>query len=952
MKKPAMLLIVMAVAISVFGQYNPKDQVPMDSNVRYGRLPNGLTYYVRHNEKPKDCCSFRIAQDVGAILEEDDQNGLAHFLEHLCFNGTVHFPGKSIINYFESVGVSFGEGINAYTDLDETVYRLSDVPTTREGILDSALLVLYDWSCGVLLQDEEIENERGVIIEEWRTGNTASMRMSDKRQQLTMPGSQYAKRNVIGDTMVIKNFKPQTLRDFYHKWYGPDLQAIIVVGDIDVDKMEQKIIKLFSSVKPREGMAPRTRYGALDNETPITGVYLDHEAQSQRIIIGFKHPSPSREYNGTYEAMQERDKRAMIMSCLQTRLKEKYGMDPWFNVFPLMTCSYGNLNGETDRFAIVAVKIDNGKERSTYRDLCMELERIRRYGILEEELELAKKTELASLKRYQKTYKNLENESYAYNCVNHFMTNRSLTTPEFGMKFYENYTSKLTAKELNEMVAGFFNPDDKNMFIVATGAAAPDENGVGCKECDMPTEKELLDIYLETRNMQEIEPPVFAMKECKLVEKEPKPGKIVSMKHNEEIDATEIMLSNGVKMIIKYSDYGVEQVSVEAESWGGSVLYPVKDILNAEYAGSIVRKTGVGSLTPMEQNKLLADKHAGISGAFISGYSEYISGYSNTSDFETLLQLMYLTFTAPRMDDKLFNEYIKQKRDDLVSAESSPTHDFYKGLGELEYGHCERYFRLDTNNLKQINQKRAIQIFKERYANPADFTFYIVGDLDINDSTVKANIEKWIGGMKTSKKFEKRIDDGVDIVRGTHYYYKKHVMDTKTATNSLTMSGYDVDYTLANIVKTELIGKILDTRYLEAVREKEGGTYGVDVWCNLVKYNEPHIDMQISFDTDPDKQNHLLDIIYDEIEKIIKEGPLESDLAKAKEIMIKDYERESRYNFTMMSHLQDYYKNGFNYGKDYVNTVNSITGEDIRLMLKKLYEQKNIIEAVLMPARN
>lgn len=424
------------------------------------------------------------------------------------------------------------------------------------------------------------------------------------------------------------------------------------------------------------------------------------------------------------------------------------------------------------------------------------------------------------------------------------------------------------------------------------------------------------------------------------------------MKHNEDIDATEIMLSNGVKMIVKNSDYDVEQVRVEAESWGGSVLYPVKDIINAECAGSIVRKTGIGSLTPMKQEKLLADKHVGISGAFVSGSSEYIGGYSDTEDFETLLQLMYLTFTSPRMDDKLFNEYIEKKRDELVADESSPTHDFYKGLGELEYGHCERYYDLDTNNLKQINQKRAIQIFKERFANPADFTFYVVGDLDINDSTVKANIEKWIGGMKTSKKFEKRIDDGVDIVRGTHYYYKKHVMDTKTATNILTMSGYDVDYTLANIVKTELIGKILDTRYLEAVREKEGGTYGVSLWCDLVKYNEPHLWMYISFDTDPDKQNHLLDIIYDEIEKIIKEGSLESDLAKAKEIMIKDYERESRDNFTMMSHLQDYYKNGFNYGKDYINTVNSITGEDISMMLKNLYEQRNIIEAVLMPARN
>ena len=949
MKKLAMLFVAMTLSFAAWGEFDMNTPVPMDTNVRYGKLPNGLTYYIRHNEKPKNRCEFRIAQDVGAILEEDDQNGLAHFLEHMCFNGTEHFPDKGIINYFESIGVSFGNGINAYTDVDETVYRLSDVPTTREGILDTALLVLYDWSCGVLLHDEEIEKERGVIREEWRTGNTAAERMSVKRVQMKMPGSQYAKRDVIGDTAVINNFKPQTLRDFYRKWYGPDLQAIIVVGDVDVDKMEQKVIRLFSAVKPREGLTPRTRYGALDNEKPITGVYLDPEAQFQNISIGFKHPRRQKETNSSYEAHLERAKRSLIMNCLSNRMKESYGMDMMFNIFPLMSCAYTNLNGETDVFSIT-MRPDNGKERSSYLDMCKELERIRRYGILEEELELAKKTKLAGFERWVTTYKNTENTSFVYDCKNHFMNNVSITNADFEMDFYKNFTSKVTLKELNEMIKGFFNEGDKNMYIVATGRAKPDGNGKGCAECDMPTEEELLATYLAVKDSA-IEPPVFRKNDKKLVEKEPKPGKIISRKHNDELDVTEIVLSNNVKVMVKKTDFDANEIVVDAGSKGGYSLYTSKkDIINAKFAGSIVRKNGVGNMSPLEQDKLLADNSAGISGAFISEHYESIEGYSNSTDFETLLQLFYLHFTAPRIDDKIFNEYIEQEKSHLASSMSDPKYGFYEGLDELVYGHSDKYFQIDTNTIKLVDQKRAIKIFKERFANPADFTFFIIGDIDIDDPATIGYIEKWIGGMKTSKKYDD-FAKGVDIIDGTHYYYRKNSMMTETAKNSLMLTGYGFDMTIANVLKAKLLGNILSTRYLESIREKEGGTYGVSVWSNLNKHSVPHVELDISFDTDPDKQNRLLNIIYDEIEKIIAEGPKESDLDKEKEILRNEYEEHLHNNDSWENFMNDYYNNGMNFIRDYVNVLNSITGEDIRQMLKSVYEQRNCIEAVLMPAR-
>lgn len=949
MRKLVLIFAVMTLSLAAWGEFDMNATVPMDTDVRYGKLPNGLTYYIKHNEKPKNRCEFRIAQDVGAILEEDDQNGLAHFLEHMCFNGTEHFPDKGIINYFESIGVSFGNGINAYTDVDETVYRLSDVPTTRDGILDTALLVLYDWSCGVLLHDEEIEKERGVILEEWRTGNTASERMSVKRIQMKMPGSQYAKRDVIGDTAVINNFKPQTLRDFYRKWYGPDLQAIIVVGDVDVDKMEQKVISLFSPIKPREGLTPRTRYDALDNEKPITGVYLDPEAHFQNISIGFKHPCRTKETNSSYEAHLERAKRSLIMDCLSNRMKDIYGMDIMFNFFPLMSCSYQNLAGETDVFSIT-MRPDNGKERSSYLDMCKELERIRRYGITEEELELVKKTKLAGLEHWVATYKNSESAYFVTDCKIHFMDNISITNADFELYFYKNFTSKVTLNELNEMIRGFFNEDDRNMYIVATGRAKPDGNGKGCAECDMPTEEELLATYLAVKDSA-IEPPVFKKNDKKLVEKEPKPGEIISRRHNDELDVTEIVLSNNVKVMVKKTDFNANEIRIDARSKGGYSLYSSeKDILNARFAGSIVSRNGVGNMTPLEQEKLLAGKHASISGASISENYESIEGYSSTTDFETLLQLFYLHFTAPRIDDKLFNEYIGKRKSYYASTMSSPTYDFYKGLADLKYGHSDRYVTIDTNTIKLVDQKRAIEIFKERFANPADFTFFVVGDIDIEDSATTGYIEKWIGGMQTSKEYD-NFAKAVDIIDGTHYYYRKHSMMTGTATNTLTLTGYGFDMSIVNLLKARLLGSILGTRYLESIREKEGGTYGVGVDCYLFKHSVPHIELNISFDTDPDKQNRLLNITYDEIEKIIAEGPIESDLDKEKEILRNEYEENLLDNYSWMNFMNDYYNNDMNFIRDYVNVLNSITGEDIRQMLKSIYEQRNCIEAVLMPAR-
>jgi len=944
------LATIIAFATSAMGQQDPKANVPLDSSIRIGRLPNGMTYYIWHNEKPKERCEFRLVNDVGAIVERDDENGLAHFLEHVQFNNTLHFEGRRITEYFESVGVSFGGGVNAYTGLDETVYQLSNVPTTRQGIIDTALLVMYDWSCGALLRDEDIEKERGIIIEEWRTGQTAARRMRDQQTRMIMAGSQYAKRNIIGDTAVIRNFKPQTLRDFYHRWYGPDLQALVVVGDINVDSMELRIMAMFSDIPSREGLTPRPRYGAIDNEEPITGVYLDAEAQSQKITLGYKHPAVPKEQANTYEAHIRRSKIWLIRKCLETRLMDKYGKDPMWNIFALMGCSYSNLYGETDAFKIQVV-VDNGRERELCRAVCEEMERIRRYGILQEELDIVLKDELASLERYQSRHVNITNEYRAENCINHFTTNRGMTTPQFDLEFHNQYLAHLTAEELNTMIPELFNDNDRNMFFVATGKAAPNADGMGCSECDMPTSEEMMAIYRQVR-ASTIEPPTAKKIDTRLVDKEPKGGKIISIRHNKEIDVDEVMLENNVRVIVKRTENTVNHISLEAYSVGGYSLYEPKDILNARYAGSIVSRSGVGKMTPSEQSKALSGKDVWIGSNYIGSTCEVLGGSCATENLDELLQVIYLTFTAPRTDEKAFSEFMATKKSDLTSDLSHPKNDFWDELARVKYGHSDRYIHEDTNTLKMVSLKRAMEIYRERFGNAADFTFYFVGDINIYDVSTMASIAKWLGGLRTSKKRDVLpAEPDYDAAKGKHFVYCKHEMKTQTASSQIDMAGYGFDYTLENIIKADLLSKILSTRLYEAIREGESGTYSVDVWGYLAKYNAPHVFIGIDFDTDPERQYLLINKIYDEIEKIIADGPLTTDLESQREIMIKEFEDELTQNYNVLDHVQEYYLNGFNYERDYLDILRSITAEDIRLMLKTVYDQQNIVEAALLPTR-
>lgn len=907
--------------------------IPVDPNVRIGVLDNGLTYYIRHNEQPKERCEFHIAQAVGAILEEDHQNGLAHFLEHMAFNGTEHFPGKMIINYFESIGVNFGGNINAYTSFDETVYRLSNVPTYRESILDSALLVMYDWSCAISLLGEEIDSERGVIREEWRTGNSANRRMFKNGLMQKYPGSQYAKRDVIGDTAVINNFSYQALRDYYHLWYGPDLQAIVVVGDIDVDVMEQKLVKLFNTAPERKTRGVRTRYPIADNKEPIVAFYTDKEAQYTLLEAEFKHPALPREIRLSDQGYMISLVNNLISTMISYRMQELV-LDP--NVsFVQGHGSYENLVGVTDGFSFLVVPKD-GKEKEAFADMLTQIEKINRYGFTTSELERAKTAMLSSYEKYYNERNTRDNISFAREYYRHYLDGEPIPGIEWEYEYVKAMLPQLPVALVNELAKAYIT--EENVVLAYLGKDVP----------TAPGKEEMLAIYNEVK-ASEIEAPVEVSFDRPLVEKTPKAGKIKKEKINDELGTTEWTLSNGMRVIIKPTDFKGDEIRMNMVSEGGLSKVAVEDLPSAMLAGTIVSSNGVGEFNSIDLQKILTGKHVNLS-FDIDEYSEYMKGNSNVKDFEIMLQLAYLYFTVPRKDDDTYTSIMSMIETSLASRETNPKVSFQDSISMTATCHNERTMILNLDLLKRVDQDRAIAIYKERFANPADFLVTFVGNIDPKDKDTRNIICTWLGSLKTSKVRETFTDNGIRYPKGNVKNYFEREMQTNTASNRIMYTGV-MDYNLTNRLNMRAIGDILSIRYLESIREKEGGSYGVGVAGYVTDEPIEQAVLLMQFDTDPEKQEKLMDIIHKEVMDIINDGPRADDLQKVKESMLKDYAEDIEDNSFWMTILDRYYNDNINYVRDYRDAVNAITAESVQATLKVLADQGNVMEVVMSPEK-
>ena len=924
-------LLMVGSAVMASAQQQPQmPPIPTDPNVRIGKLANGLTYYIRHNELPENRADFYIAQKVGSILEEENQRGLAHFLEHMCFNGTTHFPGKGIINWLETIGVRFGENLNAYTSIDETVYNIDNVPVIRDGIVDSCLLILHDWANDLTLDPKEIDNERGVIHEEWRTGQGAMMRMYEQALPKAFEGSKYGHRLPIGTIEVIDNFPYQALRDYYEKWYRPDQQGIIVVGDIDVDKVEAKIKELFSPIEMPANAAERVYEQVPDNKEPIVTIAKDKEQPVTMIYLWHKHPATPNEAKGNMGYLVQNYLFTMIESMLNARLEElRQSAEP-----PFIDAGSGNndflLAKTVEAFVGIAISKDDGIP-TALAAIAREIERARKFGFTASEYARAKADYLRMLESAYNERDKMKNNQYVQEYVRHFIDNEPIPGIEMEYTVMNQLAPNISIKAINSILPQLIK--DENIVINIFG---PDKEGMV-----YPTEAEILDILNKTK-AEEITAYVDKVSDEPLMKETPKAGKIVKTEEG-PYGSTALTLSNGVRVVLKSTDFKADEIRMRAFSPGGTSVFGTKEAIQLKMLNSVASLGGLGNFSNVDLEKVLAGKKATI-GATISGLSEGLNGSCSPKDLETLLQLVYLSFTAPRMDDAAFQSFKQRTKASLENQEADPMTALTDTLQKEMYGNHPLAGRVKAEMIDQIDYNRIMEMYKDRFKEAGDFTFLFVGNINLEEA--KPLIETYLGGLPTINRKENYQDVKMDIRKGAHKNLFEKQMETPKATVLNIISG-NCEYNLKNDLLMTMLSQTMSMVYLETVREKEGASYGVSAFGQLSRGVKDEAIFQIYFDTDPAKREKMEQIVMSELQKVAQEGPRPEHLAKVKEFLLKKHIENAKENGYWLGQLNNYYWYNTDMNTDYEKLVNELSVEDVKKFTKALLDQGNIIEITM-----
>ena len=929
-RKITAFFTLLCMALVSMAQQPQMPSIPTDPNVRIGKLDNGLTYYIRHNELPEDRADFYIAQKVGSILEEENQRGLAHFLEHMCFNGTTNFPGKGIINWLESIGVKFGENLNAYTSIDETVYNIDNVPVIRDGIVDSCLLILHDWANDLTLAEKEIDNERGVIHEEWRTGQGAMMRMYEQALPKAFEGSKYGHRLPIGTIEVIDNFPYQALRDYYEKWYRPDQQGIVVVGDIDVDKVEAKIKEIFSPIKMPANAAERVYEQVPDNKEPIITIAKDKEQPTTMIYIWHKHPATPNEAKGNMGYLVQNYMFSMIESMLNARLEElRQSANPPFIAAAAEESDF-LLAKTTKAFAGLAISKEDGIP-TAISTLVREIERARKFGFTSSEYARAKADYLRALESAYNERDKMKNDEYVQEYVNHFLNNEPIPGIEAEYAIMNQLVPNIPIEAINSILPQLIK--DENIVINVFG---PDKEAMV-----YPTEAEILKILQDTK-AEEITAYEDNVSDEPLMKEVPKAGKIVKTEEG-PFGSTALTLSNGVRVVIKNTDFKADEIRMTAFSPGGNSVFGTNEPLQVKMLNSVAGLGGLGNFSNVDLEKVLAGKKVSIS-ASINGLTERVSGSCSPKDLETLMQLVYLTFTAPRMDDAAFESFKQRTKASLANQEANPMTALTDTLQKELYGNHPMARRFKAEMVDQIDYNRIMEMYKDRFKEAGDFTFLFVGNINLEEA--KPLIETYLGGLPTINRKENFKDIEMDIRKGTHKNVFEKQMETPKATVISVISGH-CDFTPKNNLLMSMLSQTMNMVYLETIREKEGASYGVSAMGQMNCYPKPEAIFQIYFDTDPAKREKMEQIVMSELQKVAQEGPRPEHLAKVKEYMLKQYTESIKENGYWLNQLHEYYFSNIDMNTNYEKLVNEMTAEDVKNFTKALLDQGNIIEVTM-----
>ena len=933
----AMFMMVMAFSVNVT-KAQSMGPIPTDDQVRVGKLDCGLTYYIRHNDYPEHRVNFYIAQRVGSIQEEESQRGLAHFLEHMAFNGSEHFngEGKSIIDYTRSLGVAFGKDLNAYTSIAETVYNINDVPSTRQSAIDSCLLILKDWSNGLLLTDEEIDKERGVIHEEWRLRRSAQQRMLENQLETLYPGSKYGKRMPIGLMSVVDGFKYNELRDYYHKWYRPDNQALVIVGDVDVDHIEAQIKELFKDAVLDPNAAQVTPEPVPDNEQPIIVIDKDKEQQYSQVTVMFKHETFPKEMKGDLVYLLTDYMTSMMGSMLNQRLAEK-AQEPDCPYLQAYAYDGNYLFANTMDAFTLGIMPKEGMTEAATQAVVTEAMRAAKHGFTATEYERAKEEYISQLERQYNERNKISNARLAAQYYRNYLDNEPMPSIEQEYQIMNMIVPQIPVDYINQMLPELITTDGKNLVVMnfnqeKDGAVYPTAEGL----------KAAVDNGLNAQ----VEAFVDNVKQEPLIAKLPKKGKIKKESYNSQFDYKELELSNGARVILKKTDFKENEIRMTARARGGQSLYDEKDWANTGLLSYITMMSGKGNFSFTELQKATAGKQASA-GLSMNPYTDVVSGQSTVKDLETMFQLAYLTFTDIRKDEKSYGQLMSQLETMLKNQGLTPESAFSDSVEYTLNNHDWRSKPFHVEDLQSVNYDRVLQIAKERTANAANYTFFFVGNFD--EAVIRPLIEQYIASLPGKKGNLSNWVNNDTHPEGEVLNHFTRKMETPKANAQIYWYDTKTPYSLENSIKADMLGQVLSKIYLQKIREDASAAYSAGAQgYATINGDRPFTVVMASCPMKPEMSDVALKIMNEEIVEACKTIDA-TTLKEIKELMLKDHATELKENGYWMSTLIGYVTRGIDDHTGYEQIVNAQTPETIAAFARQILAAGNKVEVVMMP---
>lgn len=923
------------IAGLVYAQQMPP--IPVDKAVRIGKLDNGLTYYIRHNEWPENVANFYIAQRVGSIQENDDQRGLAHFLEHMAFNGSEHFPDSTLLDYTRSLGVEFGSNLNAYTSIDQTVYRICDVPTKRATAIDSCILILKDWSNGLTLNAKEIDKERGVIHQEWQLRTSPVSRMLERTLPRLYPGSKYGYRMPIGLMEIIDNFEPKFLRDYYQKWYRPDNQAIIIVGDVDVDHVEAYIKELWSGVT-----VPADAAQVVDEPVPDTpeAIYVfDKDKEQQYSIIGIfmKHEAVKPEEKVGVDYVMDQYAKELISMMLNMRFEE---------ASKKADCPYIGAGSSVGEYIFAKTKgafefngyVKEGKDLEALAAMYREAQRVRQFGFTPGEFDRAKAEFTSQLEKQFTNRNKIKNSQFGDQYRDHFLENEPIPSIEDEYQIMtQGIIPALNVDIINQFAKELISDKDSNLVVYLF---AQEKDGR-----EYPTEAAMAETIDNVR-AETLTPYVDNAKNEPLIKPEamPKAGKIKKETENTKLGYKELTLSNGARVILKKTDFKDDEILFQAVANGGNSLYGASDYENLKFFGSAVGASGLGDFSNTEFQKALYGKQVDIRFSMKS-CSQIMSGNSVPKDIETLMQLVYLNFTNIAKDEESYNSLVSQFDVMLKNKSLRPESVFSDSLTTTLFNHEARFAPLTAEDLGKVSYDRILEIAKERLAYASDYVFYFVGNFD--EAVLRPLIEQYIASLPGTKK--------KSSYKSILYYAEGEVTNNfKRAMETPKASAFEfwhtpIAYTLENSILADAAGQVLSMVYLKDIREDASAAYSVGAYGKVVRNGDKtYAVMQAYCPMDPDKAETAVSLLA----KGMNDNTISVDadkVAKIKENMLKNADENMKKNSYWIDNIDEYVYTGVDFVTDYKKIVSELTPEKIASFLKSLVGAGNHIEVVMLP---